>query len=205
MSDFLRELAADFSDLASFLVTIALLQNIVLTTGFGSSMMMHTVRKPKNIWLFTAVLTVFTVLTVLIAYPLDSLAGTAITNYWRPLMLVGITVVLYLIITPVTRKVAPRFYARISALLPIAAFNNLVLGIALVSNVQFTSGLGGIIGLAVGACLAFGLLTWLTAEGIERLDNPDMPDAFRGMPATLVYIGLVALALMGFTSDFSLI
>lgn len=205
MSDFLRELATDFSDLASFLVTIALLQNIVLTTGFGSSMMMHTVRKPKNIWLFTAVLTVFTVLTVLIAYPLDRLAGTAITNYWRPLMLVGITVVLYLIITPVTRKVAPRFYARISALLPIAAFNNLVLGIALVSNVQFTSGLGGIIGLAVGACLAFGLLTWLTAEGIERLDNPDMPDAFRGMPATLVYIGLVALALMGFTSDFSLI
>jgi Na+-translocating ferredoxin:NAD+ oxidoreductase RnfA subunit len=32
-----------------------------------------------------------------------------------------------------------------------------------------------------------------------------MPDAFRGMPATLVYIGILALALMGFTSDFSLI
>ncbi len=205
MSEFFRDLAADFSDLISFFVTIALLQNIVLTTGFGSSMMMHTVRKPKNIWLFTAVLTVFSMLTVLIAYPLDRLLGTAITNYWRPLMMVIIDIVLYVIATLVTRKLTPTFYARISAMLPIAAFNNLVLGIAMVANVQFTSGLGGIIGLAVGSCLAFGLLTWLTAEGIERLDNPDMPDAFRGMPATLVYVGLVALALMGFTSDFSLI
>ena len=45
----------------------------------------------------------------------------------------------------------------------------------------------------------------MTAEGIERLDNPDMPEAFRGMPANLVYLGLVALALLGFTSDFRLI
>jgi Na+-transporting NADH:ubiquinone oxidoreductase subunit NqrE len=67
------------------------------------------------------------------------------------------------------------------------------------------STISGIIGLAVGACLGFTLLTFIVDEGIERLDNPDMPDAFRGMPATLVYIGILALALMGFTSDFSLI
>ena len=40
----------------------------------------------------------------------------------------------------------------------------------------------------------------LTAEGIERMDNPDMPEAFRGMPSTLLYVGLLALALMGFAS-----
>ena len=49
------------------------------------------------------------------------------------------------------------------------------------------------------------LLSWLTAEGMERLDNPDMPAAFRGLPATLVYLGLLALALMGFTPAFSLL
>ena len=40
---------------------------------------------------------------------------------------------------------------------------------------------------------------------MERLDNPDMPAAFRGLPATLVYLGLLALALMGFTPAFSLL
>ena len=86
-----------------------------------------------------------------------------------------------------------------------AAFNNLVTGIALISNAHFAAGLGGNIGLAIGSCLSFGMLTWLTAEGIERMDNPDMPEAFRGAPSTLLYVGLLALALMGFISNFSLI
>lgn len=205
MSQFLQSLGADLSDLLSFFVTVALLQNIVLTTGFGSSIALHLVRKPKNIWLFSGILAYFSVLTVLIAYPLDRLFGTAITNYWRPLMMVAITAVLYIVTTLLAQRLFPNFYARISRLLPMAAFNNLVTGIALVCNLQFSASLGGNIGLAIGSCLGFALLTWITAEGIERMDNPDMPDAFRGMPSTLIYIGLLALALMGFTSNFSLI
>lgn len=202
---FLTMLWTELSDLFSFFVTIALLQNVVLTTGFGSSIMLHVVRKPKTIWLFTAMLTGFSVLTALIAYPLDRVCGTAITNFWRPLMIVGITVVQYIVAHLVLRRWFPTLYRRIGHSLHLAAFNNLVIGIALITNVQFTANLGATIGLSVGACLAFGLLTWITAEGIERLDNPDIPQAFRGMPATLVYIGLVALALMGFSSNFSLI
>ena len=40
---------------------------------------------------------------------------------------------------------------------------------------------------------------------MERLDNPDMPVSFRGLPATLVYLGILALALMGFTPVLSLL
>ena len=95
----------------------------------------------------------------------------------------------------------PRFYNRISRLLPMAALNNLVTGIALVCNAHFGTNLAGNIGLAVGSSLSFGLITWLVAEGVERMDNPDMPEAFRGMPSTLLYVGLLALALMGFASE----
>jgi len=205
MSDLLQTIGTDLKELLSFFVTVALLQNIVLTTGFGSSVMLHVVRKPKNIWLLSAIMAVFSVLTVLIAYPLDKHFGTAMTNFWRPLMMVGITAVLYILGTLLLQRLFPTFYSRASRLLPMAAFNNLVTGIALVSNAHFSAGLSGNVGLAIGACLGFGILTWLTAEGIERLDNPDMPEAFRGMPSTLVYIGLLALAMMGFTSTFSFI
>lgn len=205
MIDFLKMIGNEIGELIAFFVTIALLQNVVLTSGFGASMSLHVMRKPKTIWLFSALLTAFSVTTVAIAYPLDYLIGTAITNYWRPLMIVGIAAVLYIIATLVMRSRFSDFYAKVSAMMPMAAFNTLVIGIAMVSNVQFNAGFSGAIGLTVGACLAFSILTWLTAEGIERLDNPDMPDTFRGSPATLVYIGLVALAMMGFTSDFSLI
>lgn len=205
MSDFFANVYEGISELFSFFVAIALLQNIVLTTGFGSSSVLRVVRKPRNVWLFSGMLTVFSVLTAVIAYPLDKLFGTAITNYWRPMMLIGITAVLYVLAVLLLRPLAPNFYNRISRTMPLAAFNSLVVGIALVCNVQFNSTIGGVIGLTVGACLGFALLTFIVDEGIERLDNPDMPDAFRGMPATLVYIGILALALMGFTSDFSLI
>lgn len=205
MSDLFRSIGSELSDLLTFFVTIALLQNIVLTTGFGASMMIHVMRKPKNIWLFSGLLTVFSVLTVVIAYPLDKLFGTAITNFWRPLMITAVTVVLYILATLLLRYFAPAFYTRIRNQLPIAAFNTLVTGIALIANVQFSSTLGGLIGMTVGSSLGFAVLTWLIAEGIERMDNPDIPGAFRGMPATLVYVGILALALLGFTSNFSLV
>jgi len=204
MSDFFATVWSELRDLLGFFVTVTLLQNVILSTGFGSSVMLHMVRKPKNIWLFSGILAVFTTLTVIIAYPLDRLIGTEIQNYWRPTMMIGITVVLYVAATLLLQWLAPKFYSRVSRLLPMAAFNNLVTGVALVCNLHFPAGLGGNIGLAIGSALSFGTLTWLTAEGIERMDNPDMPEAFRGMPSTLVYLGILALALMGFTG-FSLV
>ena len=199
MSEFFSTVWSELKDMLSFFITVALLQNVILSTGFGSSVMLHMVRKPKNIWLFSAIMAVFATLTVVIAYPLDQIMGTEVRNYWRPTMIIGITVVLYVVANLLLQWLAPNFYSRVSRLLPMAAFNNLVTGIALVCNLYFPAGLGGNIGLAVGASLSFGILTWLTAEGIERMDNPDMPEAFRGMPSTLVYVGILALALMGFT------
>ena len=205
MSDFLHNVSSELSDLFTFFVSIALLQNVVLTTGFGASMTMHIVRRPKNIWLFSAILTVFSTATVAIAYPLDKVFGTAITNFWRPLMITGITVVLYILATLILRRYASTLHTRVERLLPMAAFNTLVSGIALTANAQFASNLGGLIGLAVGSCLAFAFITWLIAEGIERMDNPDIPITFRGAPATLIYMGILALALLGFASNVSLI
>lgn len=208
MSEFFSAVWSELSDLVSFFMTVALLQNVILTTGFGSSLMIHTVRKPKTIWLLTGILTAFSVLTVVIAYPLDRIFGTEETNLWRPFMVIAITVVLYLVSYPLLKHVTPTFHKKVERLLPMAAFNNLVTGIALVCNTHHIAedmGLGGNVGLAIGACLSFGVLTWLVAEGVERMDNPDMPEAFRGMPAILVYVGILAMALMGFASESSFI
>lgn len=205
MREILENIHPNLAELLSFFVSVALLQNVILTTGFGSSVMLHMVKKPKKIWLFSGILGYFSVLTVLIAYPLDHRFGTESNNFWRPFMMVCITAVLYVITTVIAQRVAPKFYNRVSRLLPMAAFNNLVTGIALVCNAHYGTNLAGNIGLAVGSALSFGILTWLTAEGIERMDNPDMPETFRGAPSTLVYVGLLALALMGFASGTALI
>lgn len=189
-----------------FLLATAFVQNLVLTTGFGSSVMLRIVRRPGDIWVFGGFLTGFSMLTVLIAYPLDMLIGTGpAAKLWRPFMMVAIATVLYLVVAILLYKRLPSVYRRVSRLLPLAAFNNLVIGIALIINHQFALGLAGAIGLSLGASLGFIVLTALTAEGMERIDNPDMPQSFRGLPATLLYLGILALALLGFTSAFSFI
>ena len=94
MKDFLMSIHPNVAELMSFFVSVALLENVILTTGFGSSVMLQMVKKPKSIWLFSAVMGIFSVLTIDIAYPLDKHFGTDFTNLWRPVMMIGITVVL---------------------------------------------------------------------------------------------------------------
>ena len=36
-------------------------------------------------------------------------------------------------------------------------------------------------------------------EGARKLDNENVPETFRGLPVTLLYIGILALAIYGFT------
>ena len=130
-----------------FLLATAFIQNLVLTTGFGSSIMLRIVRRPGDIWLFGGFMTAFSVLTVLIAYPLDSLIGTGqAAKLLRPLMMVAIAAVLYALASFWLHRALPSVYRRVSRLLPLAAFNNLVIGIALIINHQFALGLAGAIG-----------------------------------------------------------
>ena len=199
-----------FWDMLFTLLVAALIQNLVLTTGFGTSIMLRIVRRPRDIWIFSGLLAVFSVLTVLVFYPVDALIASRFgTGWWvkiyRPVIVILIAAILYLLAALLVKRFLPRLFGRIQRLLPLAAFNNVVVGVALVVNHQVRVELLPAVGLALGSCLGFLLLSWLTAEGMERLDNPDKPAAFRGLPATLVYLGLLALALMGFTPAFSLL
>lgn len=193
-------------DFLIYLFALTFLQNLVLSTGLGASMLLRITRRPKDIVAFGGILCLFTTLSVLVMYPLDHLIGTGtLAKLLRPALMIAVAALLYLIATPLIRRLLPQLYRRISYLIPLAAFNNIIIGLLLIINHQFAVSLPGALGIAVGASLGFVLLSWLTVEGMERLDNPDLPAAFRGLPATLLYLGLLALALTGFVSDVSLL
>ena len=191
-----------FSDWVLYLLAAAVLQNFVLSTGFGSSMTIHAARRPRDILLFGGLLTGFCLGTLLLSYPLNLLIGN---GYWaklfRPLLLISLTALLYILVVLVLRKAAPGAYDRVRRLLPLTAFNNVVVGIALIANQQLVVTFWGMVGLGLGTCIGVVLLCKLTAEARERTDHPDMPGAFRGLPSLLVFLGLLALALLGFSSS----
>lgn len=188
------------------LLAIAFLQNLVLSTGLGSSLLIRIARRPRDTVAYSGVLCGFLVLSVLVTYPLDRLIGTEpVAKLLRPAMMIAAVALLYAVVDPLVHKLLPRLYKRIANLLPLAAFNNIVIGLLLILNHQFSASLGASLGIAVGTGIGFVLLTWLLSEGTERMDNPDMPAAFRGLPATLLYLGILALAFTGFETGTSLI
>lgn len=188
------------------LFTAAFLQNAVLTTGLGSSVLIRTTRKRTNIIPFGILLCVFATITMLIYYPIDMILGTEKLVKWiRPFIIIVATSILYIIITLILNQKMSALYSRIRRLVPIAAFNNLVIGIVIIVNHRFAVSLLGALGLSLGTCAGFVLLSWLTAEGMERLDNSDIPVSFRGLPSVLIHLGILALALMGFSGSVSMI
>jgi len=53
------------------------------------------------------------------------------------------------------------------------------------------------LGYAFGTGIAFFLASILVFEGTRKLKGSHIPEAFRGLPATLIYIGILSLAFYG--------
>ena len=83
-------------------------------------------------------------------------------------------------------------------IVPLAGLNSCVLGTVLVERTQ-TFTLGQSLGFGIGSGLGYVLAVLLVTEARHRLRSAAIPRAFRGLPITLVYIGVLALAIYGFT------
>lgn len=189
--------------LLSFLI-VATMQNLVLTAGFDASITVKMTKQPHRLSAFCLALCAFSVLTAAIFFPIDRLLPeTWLYDQLRPVIIVAITCILY-VLSIVVIGHFPTVKRRMRHLLPLAAFNNVVVGVSLLLNFQVSVSFFGAIAIALGASLGFLLVAAITAEAAERMDNPDIPSSFRGLPGTLVYLGLLALALMGFTSVLNL-
>ncbi len=96
------------------------------------------------------------------------------------------------------KKAVPALYKALGIFLPLITTNCAVLGVALV-NVQ--NGYDFLQSVLNGVCggLGFTLSIVLFASVRERVDKTDCPEAFKGIPITLISAGLLALAFMGFS------
>jgi electron transport complex protein RnfA len=96
------------------------------------------------------------------------------------------------------KKSVPALYKALGVFLPLITTNCAVLGVALVNVQAGYDFLQSVINGAAGG-LGFTLAIVLFASVRERVDKTDCPQAFKGVPITLIAAGLLALAFMGFS------
>lgn len=198
----MKEVVSTSAVFFSYALLAIFAQNAVFTRALGVSRMVQLVGDDRtSSALFGMMLCITQVLVAPAAFfagrwfiaPLDNRAQLRPLVYIASIALVCLAehLVLWLL------RSLPR-RSQLLRIVPLAALNSGVLGTVLVERTQaFT--LGQSLGFGLGSGLGYVLAVLLVTEARHRLRSKAIPKAFRGLPITLVYIGVLALAIYGFT------
>lgn len=184
----------------SYAVLAIFAQNAIFTRGLGVSRLVQLVGdKRTSSWWFALMLCITQVLVAPLAfYAGRLLAPLPNRAQLRPVVYLACIAVVCLFELVVLKLAKGLRSGQLIRILPIAAVNSGVLGTVLVERTQsFT--LEQSIGFGLGSGLGYLLAVMLVTEADRRLRSEAIPEAFRGLPITLIYIGVLALAIYGFT------
>ena len=196
MSDVLHLVGVFFS----YAVLAIFAQNAVFTRSLGVSRLVQLVGDERtSSWWFALMLCITQVLVAPLAYFAGSfIAPLPNRAQLRPVMYLTCIAAVCLFELLVLKLAKGPRSGQLIRILPVAAVNSGVLGTVLVERTQsFT--LAQSIGFGLGSGLGYLLAVILVTEACNRLRSRAIPEAFRGLPITLIYIGVLALAIYGFT------
>ena len=198
----MKEVVSRSAVFFSYALLAIFAQNAVFTRALGVSRMVQLVGDDRtSSALFGMMLCITQVLVAPAAFfagrwfiaPLDNRAQL------RPLVYIASIAVVCLaehLVLWLLRSLPRR--SQLLRIVPLAALNSGVLGTVLVERTQ-TFTLGQSLGFGLGSGIGYVLAVLLVTEARHRLRSKAIPKAFRGLPITLVYIGVLALAIYGFT------
>lgn len=191
--------------LMTYALLAAFAQNMIFTLGIGADRALRAAAKPKQM-LPCAVLITF--------FSLVGLSGAVVSRRLlqafpvlesvRMLPPVLFLAAAYLLILGITNFVHKPLFVYLRELLPGCAFNSIVMLFGTAGSI-YTISFSKMIGLSVGTGAGYLLAMLLITEGIRRIGNPDMDRRFLGLPSLLIYIGILAMAFVGFTGGAGMI
>lgn len=174
-------------------------ENLLFVGGAGFSRALRAAQRPASIGSYSLLVTWFSLLSALAGVWLNPLLppyGTkAVLN---SACFAAAAAAAYLLTYLLVRIVLPaRAGKKIEPLLSPAALNTIVLAMPYAQN-GFLFGPAQAAGYALGTGAAFYLASAVLAHAEAKCRNPDMPQAFSGLPASILYVGILSMAFAGF-------
>ena len=119
-------------------------------------------------------------------------------EYLQTIVFILVIAALVQLVEMILKKFIKPLYEALGVYLPLITTNCAVLGIALV-NVQNNYNLVETMVNGFGAGIGFTLAIVLFAGIRERLELADIPESFKGFPATMIAASLMSIAFLGFS------
>ena len=189
------------SDLLITALFTVFVQNLVLSSGLGMSEAIRVSTKPGTFGKFAVMISGFSVVTSVICSLLNTVLGfEGMPFAGKAAVYGGILAAVYIIVALLIKLIF-RATDKFLGTLGIAALNTLVFAIPFI-NESAAYSFADAVGSGIGAGIAFVLAAALISKGSEALKkNEDIPEAFKGTPAMLIYVGLLSLAFAGFADS----
>ncbi len=174
-------------------------ENILFSGGIGFSRALRAARHPKTLRTYSIFIALFSLISISVSTALNPvIASSELLGYLRPVLYALCAAAAYLVAAFVTKTFFSGFYLRYSEILAPAAINTVVLAMPYAQK-SFKLSMLDAVGFALGTGLSFFLAATVLAYAVVRCKNEDTPKAFSGIPALLIYIGILSLAFAGFT------
>ena len=182
----------------TILCTAALVNNFVLSQFMGICPFLGVSKKVETAaGMGGAVVFVITIASLCTSILYNYLLVPAQLEYLNTIVFILVIAALVQFVEMVLKKMMPALYKSLGVYLPLITTNCAVLGVALLS-VQNEYGVLESVVNGIGASLGFLLAIVLMAGIREKLENSNIPEAFKGTPIVLITAGLMAIAFCGF-------
>lgn len=176
------------------------IENAVFERALGISIVLYSARKTENMkGIFVSVLYVTTLSSMLTCLTDRYFSDWQYYNILIPFIYLFIISAVYLLTLVLVWRFFPDTFKKVKKYVHLAVFNCAVLG-ALFIQSQIGGTFASYVGYGVGTGVGFLLASYLLGAADSRLNSKTVPAAFRGMPITLIYIGVISLALSAFWS-----
>ena len=179
-------------------------QNVIFTRGLGLSSGLRMINDPrKDTLYFCGALTFFQIINSMLVYFISPVINRSfLSEYSRfitPVLIVVCCALSYMIVVfGLGMTIKKSTFRKIIYSLTGASINSAIVGTIILT---LSSGFDLIetIGFAFGSSIGYFLAMLLISEGERKLRHDLIPENFRGLPVTLIYISVLALAVYGLT------
>ncbi len=195
-------IAGSFATFFNFAMIAIIIENVVFARSLGISRLLKLVDdNGVDTIIFCILLTMMQLLTAPVAYFAQDylfLLGD-LRYYIRPLFYIVVSCAVFaLIMVAVHFLIKGKTQKLIKDILPMSAFNCSVFGTMYLCGTSFET-IVQAMGYAVGASAGYLLATLIVTEGQHLIFKKEVPNILRGLPIMLIYLGILALAIYGFS------
>ena len=182
------------------IINAMLVQNTILTKFLGICPFLGVSKKPQSsIGMGFAVLFVITLSTI-ICWPIyQYVLVPAEIPFMDTIVFILVIASLVQICGLFIKKFSPALYKSLGIYLPLITTNCAVLGTVQLNNsLTFLNSIANAIGTSFGFMLVIFIFSCIRV----RLENSNVPKAFKGLPIALITASIMALAFVGLVFNF---